>query len=159
MGYNLSLIVHFLHSYLDFFPKIAVSDERGEHFHQEISAMKKMYQGKWNPNILVDYRYTIKSDALQVKYSRKIVIYYFIWVRIFQCHAVNNNISQSANDIERDQITNSTAALYTSSRVGRLPATDAICGREKKFMTAHECPLYISTKGNLPRFISLPGKN
>jgi hypothetical protein len=28
----------------------------------------------------------------------------------------------------------------------------------KKFTTAHECPLYIATKGSLPRFIGLHGK-
>jgi hypothetical protein len=28
----------------------------------------------------------------------------------------------------------------------------------KKFMTAHECPLHISTEGSLPRFIGLRGE-
>jgi hypothetical protein len=52
---------------------------------------------------------------------------------------------------------NPTSAHYTSSLIGRLPATDAFCGREK-FTTAHECPLHISTEGSLPRFIGLRGK-
>ncbi len=36
MGYRMSLKIHFLHSHLDFFPKNlgAVSNERGERFHQ-----------------------------------------------------------------------------------------------------------------------------
>jgi hypothetical protein len=45
---NLSLKIHFLHSYLDFFPEKsgAVSDEHGQRFHQDISSMEKRYQGK-----------------------------------------------------------------------------------------------------------------
>ena len=31
-----------------------VSDEHGEWFHQEASTMRKQYQGKWNPSMLVD---------------------------------------------------------------------------------------------------------
>ena len=50
---NMSLKIHLLHSHLDFFPKNlgAVSNEHGERFHQEISIMKRRYQGKWNPNV------------------------------------------------------------------------------------------------------------
>ena len=64
LGCNMSLKVHFLHSHLDFFPENlgAVSDEHGEHFHQEISAMEKRYQDKWNPNMLADYCWTIKRE-------------------------------------------------------------------------------------------------
>ena len=51
------LKIHFLHSYLDFFPKNhgAVSDEHGERFHQEISIIERRYQGKWNPRMLADF--------------------------------------------------------------------------------------------------------
>jgi hypothetical protein len=43
MGCNMSLKIHFLHSHLDFFPQnlSAVSDEHGEHFHQDIAVMEK----------------------------------------------------------------------------------------------------------------------
>jgi len=43
MGCNMSLKIHFLYSHLDFFPDNlgAVSDEHGEHFHQDISALKR----------------------------------------------------------------------------------------------------------------------
>ncbi|UYV71050.1 hypothetical protein LAZ67_8001542 [Cordylochernes scorpioides] len=46
----MSLKIHFLHSYLDFFPDNlgAVSDEHAERFHQDISSMEKRYQGKWS---------------------------------------------------------------------------------------------------------------
>lgn len=45
MKYNISLKIHFLNSYLDFFPENpgAVSDEHG--FHQDIAAMENQYQG------------------------------------------------------------------------------------------------------------------
>ena len=41
--------IHFLHSYLNFLPKLcaAVSDEHGEMFHQDIAAMERCYQGNW----------------------------------------------------------------------------------------------------------------
>ena len=48
MGCNMSLKIHFLESHLDFFPENLgkVSDEHGERFHQDITAMEKRYQGK-----------------------------------------------------------------------------------------------------------------
>ena len=57
MGCNMSLKIHFLNSHLDFFPPNcgAVSDEHGERFHQQISAMEKRYQGKWSPAMLADF--------------------------------------------------------------------------------------------------------
>jgi len=55
--YNMSLKIHLLHSHLDFFPENcgAVSDEHGESFHQNISSMEKIYQGKWKCALLADY--------------------------------------------------------------------------------------------------------
>jgi hypothetical protein len=49
MGCNMSLKLHFLHSYLNFFLESTgtVSDERGESFHQDISQTEKRYSGKW----------------------------------------------------------------------------------------------------------------
>ena len=46
MGVNMSLKIHFLHSYLDFFPKNlgSVSDEPGERFHQDLKSYKERYQ-------------------------------------------------------------------------------------------------------------------
>ena len=48
MGCNMSLKIHFLHSYLDCFPPYlgAVSDEHGERFRQDISTVEKRYAGK-----------------------------------------------------------------------------------------------------------------
>jgi hypothetical protein len=47
MGCNMSLKIHFLESYLDFFPDNCseVRDELGERFHQDM-AMEMRYQGK-----------------------------------------------------------------------------------------------------------------
>jgi len=57
MGSNMSLQIHFLESYLDFFPENPgeVSDEHGERFHRNIMAMEKGYQGEWISRMLADY--------------------------------------------------------------------------------------------------------
>ncbi|UYV69538.1 hypothetical protein LAZ67_6003924 [Cordylochernes scorpioides] len=65
----MSLKIYFLDSHLDFFPDnlSAVSDERGERFHQDISSMEMWYQGKWSPIMLANYCWTLKSDEKQAK--------------------------------------------------------------------------------------------
>jgi len=65
LGCNMSLKIHFLHLHFDFFPENcgAVSDEHGECFHQDISSMEKIYQGKWKYDILADYYRTLARDA------------------------------------------------------------------------------------------------
>jgi hypothetical protein len=57
LSLNMSLKIHFLHSNLDFFPEkcVAVNDEHGDHFHQDISSMEKRYKGKWICALLADY--------------------------------------------------------------------------------------------------------
>jgi hypothetical protein len=54
---NVSLKLHFLHSHLGSFPVNcgAVSDEHGERFHPDISAMENRYRGKWSAAMLADY--------------------------------------------------------------------------------------------------------
>lgn len=54
MGCRMSLKMHFLHSHLDFFPKIlgAVSDKHGERFHQDTVTMETRYEGKYNLNMM-----------------------------------------------------------------------------------------------------------
>jgi len=58
---------------LDFFLENfgAVSDEHGEHFHQDISSMEKRYQGKWNCAMLADYCWTLARDVPTVEYKRQ----------------------------------------------------------------------------------------
>lgn len=69
----MSLEVHFLNSYLDFFPENlgAVRDEYEERFHQDVSTLEKWYQGKWSTSVLIDYCWTLRTDVPQVKYSSK----------------------------------------------------------------------------------------
>ena len=73
LGCNMSLKIHFLHSHLNFFPENcgAVSDEHGEHFHQDVSPMEKRYQGKWNCALLADYCWTLARDAPTMAYKRQ----------------------------------------------------------------------------------------
>jgi len=57
-----------------FFPENLgeVSDEHGERFHQDISAMEKRYQGKWTSSMLADYCcWTLKRDVPEANYRRK----------------------------------------------------------------------------------------
>ena len=48
LGCLMSLMLHFLHSHLNFFSKNMgdISEEHGERFHQDISTMEIRYQGK-----------------------------------------------------------------------------------------------------------------
>lgn len=73
MRCNMSLKIHFLHSHLDFFPENlgAVSDEHGERFHQDISSFESRYQGRWNPNMLSDYCWSVKRDEPMAKHKQR----------------------------------------------------------------------------------------
>jgi len=66
LGCNMSLKIHFLHSHLEFFPKNcgAVRDQHGERSRQDISSMKKRYQGKWSYAMLADYCWTWQGMPL-----------------------------------------------------------------------------------------------
>jgi len=70
---NMSLKIPFLHSHLDFFPEDcgAVSDEHGEHFHQDVSSMEKRYQGKWNCVVHADYCWALTRDAATMEYKER----------------------------------------------------------------------------------------
>jgi hypothetical protein len=56
-GCNISLKLHFLHSYLDLFLENTgtVSYERGESFHRDVSQIEKRYSGKCSCNMSRDY--------------------------------------------------------------------------------------------------------
>ena len=70
---NMSLKMHLLHSHLDFFPLKcgAVSDEHGEHFRQDISAMEQRYKSVWSAATLADCFWMVKKDAPDAEYKRK----------------------------------------------------------------------------------------
>ncbi|ESO03183.1 hypothetical protein HELRODRAFT_174081 [Helobdella robusta] len=73
MGCNMSLKIHLLDSYIDFFPECLgeVSDEHGERFHQEIAVMESRYQGRWSSAMLADYCWFLQRDAPEAKHRRK----------------------------------------------------------------------------------------
>lgn len=64
MGVRQSLKIHLLDSHLDFFPENLgdVSDEQGERFHQDIAAMERRYQGRWDEGMLSDYCWSLMRD-------------------------------------------------------------------------------------------------
>ena len=61
MRCNMSLKIHLLYLYIDFFePNLgAVSNEHGERFHQDIKVMEIRYRDKQTVNKLADYSWTI----------------------------------------------------------------------------------------------------
>ena len=75
LGPNMSIKLHFLHSHLACFPENLrdVSDQQGEHFHQDISDMEVRYQGRWYATMLADYCWSIKRDDTGASHSRKSV--------------------------------------------------------------------------------------
>ena len=75
LGSNMSIKLHFLHSHLACFPENLddVSDQQGEHFHQDINDMEVRYQGRWNATMLADYCWSIKRDDTGTFHSRKSV--------------------------------------------------------------------------------------
>ncbi|GBL79666.1 hypothetical protein AVEN_18208-1 [Araneus ventricosus] len=64
LGCNMSLKVHFRHSYLDYFPENVdvVSEKQGEKFHQDLKEMERRYQGRWNMSMIAEYCETLKRD-------------------------------------------------------------------------------------------------
>ena len=72
MGCYMSLKVHFLDCYLEFFPENPEAvNEHIQQFRQNISTMAKWYQAKWSPSMLADDFWTFRRDDPQTKYSRK----------------------------------------------------------------------------------------
>jgi hypothetical protein len=65
--------MYFLHSCFDSFPVNCgvLSDEHGECFHQDISAMENRYTGKGNVSILADYCWTVRKAAPKTEYKRQ----------------------------------------------------------------------------------------
>ena len=72
LGCRMSLKIHFLHSHLDFSPKLLgdFSDEHGERFHQDIAEMERRYQGRWDPAMMGAFCWSLVRDASEAPYSR-----------------------------------------------------------------------------------------
>ena len=68
----MSLKLHFLNYHLDFFALNCgeVSDEHGKRFHQDITAIEKRYQGKWNPSMLANYCWNVVRNDPAAEYKR-----------------------------------------------------------------------------------------
>ena len=64
----MSVKVHFLHSYLSYFPENlgAFREAQGERFHQDIKVMEKRYQGKWNVSMIADYCWNLRERERSV---------------------------------------------------------------------------------------------
>jgi hypothetical protein len=61
----MSMKIHFLSYHLDIFPEncVSMSDEHGEVFHQDITAVEGRYKGKWSQSMLADYCWTLMRDS------------------------------------------------------------------------------------------------
>ena len=92
MGCRMSLKIHFLHSHLNFFSPnlVAVRDEHGERFHQDITKMEGNYQGKWNPGMMGDFCWMLLRDIPEAKYTRSKKTHFslsvVLWI-VSLCHS------------------------------------------------------------------------
>ena len=66
---NKNLLKRYLVYHWQFFR--TVSDEHGEQFDQDISAMEKPHQGFWNDSMLADYCWTLYQDQPAHEHRRK----------------------------------------------------------------------------------------
>jgi hypothetical protein len=65
--------MQFRHPHLDSFLVNcdAVSDEDGERFHEDISAMDNRHNNKWTDVMLADYCLTVKKNAPEIQYNNQ----------------------------------------------------------------------------------------
>jgi hypothetical protein len=79
LGCKMSLKLHFLASYLDYFPPNlgAVSEEQGERFHQDLKDVERRCQGRWDVNMTADYFWSIARDDALREHSRTSRTYKF----------------------------------------------------------------------------------
>jgi hypothetical protein len=75
---------------LYFFPENlgAVSEEQGEHFHQDIKEMERRYQGRWNVNMMGDYCWMLHRKIPETSHKRKSNIRSFTGKRKRQYKAI-----------------------------------------------------------------------
>lgn len=67
IGARMSLKMHFLKNHLDRFPENLgdTSDEHGEKFHQDMMAIEKRFGGRFQPEMLGDYCWSLLRDTKQ----------------------------------------------------------------------------------------------
>jgi hypothetical protein len=68
----MSLKLHFLASHLDYFPPNlgAVSEEKGERFHQDLKDVEQHSLGCWDVNMMADYCRSIARDDPSREHTR-----------------------------------------------------------------------------------------
>ena len=56
--------LHYLETHVDYFPSNLCDyiEEEGKRFHQDLKAMEKRYQGRWDERMLADYCWSLKRD-------------------------------------------------------------------------------------------------
>jgi histidinol dehydrogenase len=74
LGYLMSLKIYFFNSNLEFFPENlgAVSEEQGELLHQDIKELGRIFQGRWNVNMMSDYCWTLHHKIPETSHKRKL---------------------------------------------------------------------------------------
>ena len=84
LGCRMSLKLHFFLAHLDFFPPIlvAVSDEHGERFHQDIALIESRYKGKSNFCMIGDYCLFLKrgNDSSFIRSDKRPKLLYISYV-------------------------------------------------------------------------------
>ena len=71
LGSRMSIKMHFLNSHLDYFPSNCgdYSEEQGERFHQDVSTMEEIYQGRMDVNMYADYCWSLTISLMRDKPS------------------------------------------------------------------------------------------
>ena len=69
----MSLKVHFLESYLNFFHENLedISDKHGKRFHQDIAMIDKTFKGKCSTGMLADYCWSIKRNTSELLHKQQ----------------------------------------------------------------------------------------
>ena len=73
LGARMSLKTHFYNSHLEFFPHNLgdISNKHGKRFCQETAIMKTLYQGRFSPNMMDDYCWTLQCESDSCSYKCK----------------------------------------------------------------------------------------
>ena len=73
LRYPMSLKVHLLHAYLDYFPQNlgGMSEGHGKRFYQDIKSMETRYQGRWVVSMMAGYCWCLKRDCKSSEVARK----------------------------------------------------------------------------------------
>ena len=85
LGCNMSIKVHYLHSYLDHILKNLgdLSEKQGERFHQGKRVMQERCQGRWDVTMQANYCWSLQTLCPDYKHSRK-----FYKKNAFRCYAL-----------------------------------------------------------------------